>query len=203
MVEANSPDSHGGRKSGWLFAGVTLLVLGLTSSTVQMLAWVVADLPVTVGWSTGGLVAIAAAVAMGLWCRRWETWWRWIWVPIIVVAVLATWVSSAAIEEYRVAEREAQCTALEHQLGVLESQREELLLGKSSQNRGSEGARWPLPTEAAEDNPVDWGAALEAVERSHERQRYHEANGGSEIEAELRDLEGEIGAARTKINEAC
>lgn len=80
-----------GTPGGWKFAGATLLVLGATATFAPMLA--AAMLGFSLNWdgtrSTGGVLALVASIVMGLTCRDWETWRKWIWLPVAITIVIA------------------------------------------------------------------------------------------------------------------
>lgn len=39
--------------------------------------------------STGGVVALVASIVMGLACRSWEAWRKWIWLPVAITVLIA------------------------------------------------------------------------------------------------------------------
>lgn len=78
-------------RGGFRFAAATLLVLGLVATFAPFLA--ASFFGVAIVWdgqrSSGGVVALVASIAMWIWCRSWEAWRRWIWLPIVATVIAA------------------------------------------------------------------------------------------------------------------
>lgn len=83
--------------SGFRFAAATLFVVGATATFAPFLAAAMFGLSVT--WdgqrSTGGIVAVVASIAMWIWCRSWEAWRRWVWLPVIATVIISFLVVSS------------------------------------------------------------------------------------------------------------
>ena len=114
-MEATPGSSAVGERKGegFGFSGATLAVVALASTLAQFLA--LASLghldDVEPQVSTGGLLALLAAIVMGLKCPSWSYWKKWIWVWVGIVTVLAFVTTNVNVqaweEEARIADERA------------------------------------------------------------------------------------------------
>ncbi|TFC26422.1 hypothetical protein E3O53_07940 [Cryobacterium sp. TMT2-18-3] len=77
-------------KFGFGFAA--LFLLGFVSWGAQFVAASTFGITEYFRWdfrSTGGLIAVIAGIAMWAKCRSWESWRKWIWLPILITVTLA------------------------------------------------------------------------------------------------------------------
>ena len=71
------------------FRAATFFLVGAVSTVGQMIAVASLGLPVSLEWSTGGVVALVAGIWMWAACRSWAAWRKWVWLPVGITVVLA------------------------------------------------------------------------------------------------------------------
>lgn len=74
------------------FAGAAMFTIAMTSTVAQLLAMLAFDVSHLYEWgraSTGGLIAVIAAIYFGTRCDSWEVFSRRIWIWVAITAVLA------------------------------------------------------------------------------------------------------------------
>lgn len=177
------------RRGGFIFAVAAFFALGATSTVAQMIAWGVAGLPVAIEWSTGGLVALAASVAMWVWCRSWEAWWKWIWLPIAVIVVTTMFLADTAAKNYRQEQQAAACADWESELDDLIAQHDSLVAETEDH-----------VANYAAGLSTDWekfgmSAAKSAAIDERRAQEYYQEHGGPELEAQFDETQSQYDAA--------
>lgn len=104
-------------RGGFTFAAATLLVLGLIATIAPLLAAIYFG--VAIVWdgqrSSGGVVALVASIAMWIWCRSWEAWRRWIWLPIIATVIIAFVLVGSSAADDSAGESSSDDTSMHHQ----------------------------------------------------------------------------------------
>jgi hypothetical protein len=156
------PNEPGKKLTGGRFAAATLLVLAVTATFAPFLA--AAVLGVAMEWSrlvsTGGLVALIASIVMGVKCRSWASWWKWIWLPVgltvaIAFVAVSLMVSGARAEE--TARHAAECASWADQAASL-TQRHDDLVAEINAIPGV-WQHWDPPSEPpALHGATDWSA---------------------------------------------
>ena len=80
------------KENGFGFASATFILLGFVSWVAQFVAASTFGIAEYFSWdvrSSGGMVAVIAGIAMWAKCRSWESWRKWIWLPIFITVTVA------------------------------------------------------------------------------------------------------------------
>lgn len=111
--EPPTPETAEPRASGWKFAGAALFAIGAASTICQLVAAAAFGIwdYITPAWSTGGLVALAAAIHLGIKAKTWRDFRRWIWIWVAVTAALAIAVVGYSAPQLRAPTDEARFEA--------------------------------------------------------------------------------------------
>ena len=91
VTTTTAPAKPAAKQGGFKFFAATLFLVGIVSVGAQFAAASTNGISeyVTLGSPTGpGLIAIIAGVVMGAKCRSWESWRKWIWLPLVVAVTL-------------------------------------------------------------------------------------------------------------------
>ena len=108
-----TPQQVAPRISRWKFASAALFTIGATSTLCQLVAAAAFGVwdYVTPAWSTGGLVALAAAIHLGISSTTWFDFRRKIWIWVAVTAVIAVAVVGSTAAQLGSPSNEAQSEA--------------------------------------------------------------------------------------------
>ena len=91
-MSMTTPETEPAKKeNGFKFFAATLFLVGIVAAGAQFAAASTNGISeyVTLGSPTGpGLIAIIAGIVMGAKCRSWESWRKWIWLPLVVAVTL-------------------------------------------------------------------------------------------------------------------
>lgn len=90
-IRASARAKPAAKRRGFKFFAATLFLVGIVSVGAQFAAVSTSGISeyVTLGSPTGpGLIAIIAGIVMGAKCRSWESWRKWIWLPLVVAVTL-------------------------------------------------------------------------------------------------------------------
>ena len=68
-------------------AAATYFAVVVASMVTEMIALATQGVPFDWQWNTGGFIGFASAVAMGVWCRSWASWRKWVWLPVGIMVV--------------------------------------------------------------------------------------------------------------------
>lgn len=85
------PETLPKKQSGFKFFAATLFLVGIVSAGAQFVAASTNGIAeyVALGSPTGpGLIAIISGVVMGATCRSWDSWRKWIWLPLVAAVAL-------------------------------------------------------------------------------------------------------------------
>lgn len=156
------------KSGGGKYAGATFFLVGATSTLTQVIAAASLGYMVAPEWSSGGVVALVAAIWMWIKCRSWASWRKWVWLPTIITVVLAfvtvnLTVTSLQNDAARAA-HEAMCTDAENDVLALIATQEQLLddAWAYSQKTGERPEGW-VPTYATK--PTGTGTSWRDVLR--------------------------------------
>jgi len=169
------------KESGFKFGSATLILLGFVSWGAQFVAastFGIAEYFIWDSRSTGGLIAVIAGIVMWVKCRSWESWRKWIWLPILISVTLAFIIMGSTApsiaredaeihqeQEVRQEEEAANakiaqaCQDLSQQI---EAKSDEIDASVDSRRRQAEAQAdpsWDGPTWAGLDRPDPWEVA--------------------------------------------
>ena len=91
VTTTTAPVELAAKRGGFKFFAATLFLVGIVSVGAQYAAASTNGISeyVTLGSPTGpGLLAIITGIVMGAKCRSWESWRKWIWLPLVVAVTL-------------------------------------------------------------------------------------------------------------------
>lgn len=186
------------RRSGFPFAAATLIAIGAVATGVAHFAlWTLdVDVPGFLGWVDGGVLPLAATIAMWIWCRSWKQWIAWVWLPVGLAAFVAFTVVNLTVTEHSLSGSAAPsidaCDARAAEIAAFEEQTQELSvaaweLDASPFNDAGEYAPSPPPPAS------ETGLFADAQRLNTGPWDYWVAQGGPQLEQQRDRLRTEYG----------
>lgn len=179
-------------------AAATLAIVCVASVGTQLIVFGLNGVPVE--WNptpTPGVLGVLCAFVMAAACKRWETWRRWIWLPVAVTVVATAALFSFAIGVDRALE-DQQVAAEAELCREARDQREQLATAHAEIIAVAADLAGPTPFPREEDwvpTPPNSQSAIEDLtcpNCARAAWDYYVANAGPELHTEIELLDAAI-----------